>query len=426
LKTPILDAIVIGAGHAGLSISYHLKKLHLDHLVFEQGKIGNSWLTQRWDSFKLNTPNRYNLLPGQENIFSDAEGFCSAFDFVHLLQDYHKEFDLPVVENSKVFSVYNDPGLKYFSVCVSEYGTVKYYNCKKLVIASGGQNIKNIPSFEKNISQEILQLHACEFRNSSLLPEGAVLVVGSAQSGVQIAEDLIGSGRKVFISTSQAARVPRRYRGKDIIDWFMLTGFNDVRTSDITDPGIFAMRQPQVSGIGIRGHTLSLQALARNGAVILGKIENADSAKVFIQPNSAAHVKFADEFSAKMKVMIDEFVQKSGMQAPLEEEDIDDRPDIAAACASGITSLNLKETNITSVIWTTGFTGDFSYLKLPVFNENGRLKYSDGVSYIEGLYFLGLPWLRKRKSGIILGIREDAEFIAEKIKTNRQAKNSGP
>jgi len=126
-------------------------------------------------------------------------------------------------------SVDNVSGLNKFSVSVSENGTHKYYSSKQLVIASGGQNVKNIPSFATNISEDVLQLHACEYRNSSSLPEGAVLIAGSAQSGVQIAEDLIESGRRVFISTSQVARVPRRYRGKDIVDWLMLTGFNDVR-----------------------------------------------------------------------------------------------------------------------------------------------------------------------------------------------------
>lgn len=416
----VLDVIVIGAGHAGLSISYHLKELHLDHIVFEQAEIGNSWRNQRWDSFKLNTPNKFNLLPGQENVFSDAEGFSSASDFVSLLQNYCRKFDLPVIENAKVLSVGYVTGPKYFSVYVSENGSVKYYLSKQVVIASGGQNRKNIPLFAKNISVEILQLHACEYRNASLLPEGAVLIVGSAQSGVQIAEDLVESGRRVFISTSEVARVPRRYRGKDIVDWFMLTGFNDVRTKDIVDHQILTMKQPQASGVGIRGHTVSLQSLARKGVVILGKIETINAARVLIQPDAAAHVKFADEFSRKIKVMIDEFVQKSGLQAPLAEEDIDDQPDEKAECASGIGSLDLQETHINSIIWTTGFTGDFSYLKLPAFNENGSLKYSDGVSDIEGLYFLGLPWLRKRKSGIILGIKEDSEFIAEKLFTSRR------
>ncbi len=418
MNASVLDVIVIGAGQAGLSISYHLKDLHLDHIVFEQAVIGNSWRNQRWDSFKLNTSNKFNLLPGQEDFFSDAEGFSSASDFAYLLQDYSRKFDLPVIENSRVLSLEYVSRPKYFSVCVSENDSVKYYLSKQVVIASGGQNNKNIPSFAKNISEEVIQLHACEYRNTSLLPEGAVLIVGSAQSGVQIAEDLIESGRKVFISTSQVARVPRRYRGKDIVDWLMLTGYNEVRTTDVTDHQILKMKQPQVSGVGVRGHTASLQSLARKGVVILGKIETADTSTVFIQPNAAAHVKFADEFSRKMKVMIDEFVQKSGLQAPPAEEDFDDQPDETAECASGISSFDLKETNIRSIIWTTGFTGDFSYLKLPYFNDDGMLKHTDGISDIEGLYFLGLPWLRKRKSGIILGIKEDSEFIAEKLYVN--------
>ena len=418
MNASVLDVIVIGAGHAGLSISYHLKKLHLDHIVFEQAEIGNSWRNQRWDSFKLNTPNKFNLLPGQENTFADAEGFSSASDFVCLLHDYSKKFDLPVIEKSRVLSVEYVSGSKYFSVCVSENGSAKYYFSKQVVIASGGQNIKNIPSFAKNISEEVLQLHTCEYRNASLLPEGAVLIVGSAQSGVQIAEDLIESGRRVFISTSQVARVPRRYRGKDIVDWLMLTGFNEVKTTDVTDPQILTMKQPQASGVGVRGHTVSLQSLARKGVVILGKIDNADADTLFIKPDAAANVKFADEFSRKMKVMIDEFVQKSGLKAPPAEIDIDDQPDETAECASGIASFGLQETNITSIIWTTGFLGDFSYLKLPVFNNYGILKHTEGISDIEGLYFLGIPWLRKRKSGIILGIKEDSEFIAKKLFTS--------
>lgn len=418
MNASVSDVIVIGAGHAGLSISYHLKELHLDHIVFEQGTIGKSWQTQRWDTFKLNTPNKHNLLPGQENLYSDEEGFSSALDFVSLLQDYKSEFDLPVIENSRVLSVKKITGPEKFRVCVSENGTTRYYYSKQLVIASGGQNVKKIPSISKNISEDVMQLHASEFRNSSLLPEGAVMVVGSAQSGVQIAEDLVENGRKVFISTSQVARVPRRYRGKDIVDWLMLTGFNDVRTSEVIDPKVFAMKQPQTSGVGIRGHTLSLQALARKGAVILGKMGSADAANLQILSDADAHVKFADEFSGKMKNMIDEYILKSGIQAPQPEEDIDDKPDITSACASSVTSLNLKENNITSIIWTTGFTGDFSYLKLPVFNENGMLKHSDGISDIEGLYFLGLPWLRKRKSGIIPGIKEDSGFIATQILAN--------
>jgi putative flavoprotein involved in K+ transport len=415
MKNSVLDVIVIGAGHAGLSISHHLKNLNLSHIIFERGRIGDTWRNQRWDSFKLNTPNKVNSLPGRENGFSDAEGFCSASEFVSYLESYKGIFQLPVVENCEVLSVKSIPGSKDFSVSVSDNGSSKFYRSRQVVVASGAQNKMNIPSFAVNISSGILQLHAGDYRNASQLPGGAVLVVGGAQSGVQIAEDLIAADRKVFISTSNAARVPRRYRGKDIVDWLIITGFYDLRTIDVTDPGILTMKQPQISNSGFRGHTLSLQGLARNGAVILGKSENADDKTIFLQPDAAAHIRFADEFSKKVKIMVNEYIQKKQLNAPLPEEDPDDEPDDQALSASNVTALNLKKNNITSIIWTTGFIGDFSYLKLPVFNNHGKLNHSEGISDIEGLYFLGNPWLRKRKSGIILGIKEDAGFIAEKI-----------
>ena len=411
----IMDVIVIGAGHAGLSISHHLKKSHLDHIVFEQGKIGDTWRNQRWDSFKLNTPNKVNLLPGQKNGFSDPDGFSTASEFVSFLEGYSRAFQLPVVENCKVLSVESIPGSSDFSVCVSEKGSIKYYRSRQLVVASGAQNKKNIPAFAGNISPDILQLHSGGYRNAFQLPDGAVLIVGSAQSGVQIAEDLIGRGKQVYISTSKVARVPRRYRGKDIVDWLTMSGFYDMRTSDVTDPNILTMKQPQVSNTGRRGHSLSLQGLARNGAVILGKVEIADKKTIFLQPNAATHIRFADEFSKKVKLMIDEYIQKSQLYAPLPEVDPDDEPDDPAISASTVTTLNLSKNNITSVIWTTGFTGDFTYLKFPLFSNDGIIKHSEGISGIKGLYFLGLPWLRKRKSGIIPGIMEDAGFIADKI-----------
>jgi putative flavoprotein involved in K+ transport len=415
MNASILDVIVVGAGHAGLSISYHLKKHNVNHIVFEKSKIGDSWNNQRWDSFKLNTPNKWNLLPGQECIFSDSEGLCSASEFVAFLEGYAAKFQLPVVENCEVISIESIPESKLFFVTVSENGSTKNFRCNQVVVASGAQNKKNIPSFARNISSEIFQIHTSEYRNVSSLPHGAVLVVGSAQSGIQIAEDLICEGRKVFISTSQVGRVPRRYRGKDIVDWLVITGFYDQLTIDVADKQILTMKQPQISTVGVRGHSSSLQALAKNGAVILGKMGNANALMIFIKPDAAANVKFADESSMKVKGMINQYIQKTQLYAPPPEEDSGDAYDETADCVSPVTSINLAENNITTIIWTTGFTGDYSYLKFPVLNDNGMVIHHNGISDINGLYFLGLPWLRKRKSGIILGIEEDAKLVAELI-----------
>lgn len=416
-----LEVVVIGAGHAGLSISYHLKRLKMVHLVFEKGQIGNSWRTQRWDSFRLNTANNINLLPGQDQELSDPEGFSSASEYAGILARYSGTFQLPVSENSEVLSVekLNDSNL--FSLIVNEKGTINRFRSKQVVVASGGQNKKLIPVFSEYIMDGIIQIHASEFRNASMLPAGSVLVVGSAQSGLQIAEDLADNGRKVFISTSKVGRIPRRYRGKDIVDWLNLTGFMDIQTKEITDPLIFSTRQPQVSGTGLRGHTVSLQSLEKKGAVILGKIRSAGKFDVILEPDAAMNILFADNFSKKVKRMIDDFIDKNRMDSTPPEIDIDDIPDESASCASSVTSLNLIEKDIKTIIWSTGFCGDFSYLKFPVLDSTGGIKHICGVSDIEGLFFLGLPWLRKRKSGIILGIREDSEYIFEKIVANRKA-----
>lgn len=412
------DVIVVGAGHAGLGISYHLKKHGLSHVVFERGKVGESWRSQRWDSFTINTPTWSNMLPGESSNGGDPDGFYLRNEFVSCLENYASKHQLPVLENTKVVSLDSSDNHGKFCVKASSNGDINEYYCNHVVVASGIMNEKIVPSASANISGDIFQLHASEYRNPSQLPEGAVLVVGSAQSGVQITEDLIGAGRKVYLSTSKVPRAPRRYRGKDMVYWFIKTGFWDVTPKDVTDPQIFQTRNPQISGVGFRGHTVSLQWLHKKGVEILGRFDNANGNTVYLQPNAADHVKLADEFSNKFKAMVDEAIEKNSMDAPPPEEDEADIPDPTASCASNVTELNLKENNINTVIWTTGFGADFSWIKLPVIDEKGNPKYVDGISDIDGLYFLGFPWLRKRKSGTIHGVLEDAEFIADKIINN--------
>jgi putative flavoprotein involved in K+ transport len=347
--------------------------------------------------------------------FTDPDGFCSATEFVDSLKSYAKTFELPVLENSRIISVEKLPTTDMFSITIKHKADTVNHRCKILVIASGIQNIKSIPSISSNISKEIFQLHASEYRNSNMLPQGNVLVVGSGQSGVQITEDLVDNGRKVYLSTSMVARAPRRYRGKDIFEWMNIVGFNDHRPTDLPDPQMLKMKQPQISGVGRRGKTVSLQALAKKGVIILGKIDAVNQNHIDILANAMDHVKFGDAFSNTVKTMIDDYIEKAGVDAPLPEIDPADLPDENAECVSDETSINLKENNITTIIWATGFKGDFGYFKLPVFSSEGTLKHKEGVAEIEGLYFLGFPWLRKRKSGIVYGINEDAKFISEKI-----------
>lgn len=415
MKSSSVDVVVVGAGHAGLSISYFLNDLAIPHLLFERNRIGDSWRNSRWDSFKMNTPNQYNVLPGQDNPFSEREGFCTASDFAGLLEKYALRLQLPVVEQAKVLSMSKKSGSGIFELEIEVNGSLQTYRSKQVIVASGAFCEKKLPARIGKISPDILQLHAGDFRNVTQLPEGAVLVVGSAQSGMQIAEDLISHGKKVILSTSQVPRVPRRYRGRDIFEWFVLSGFNDMQASD-AGPQIMEIKQPQVSNMGPRGSSLSYQSLARKGAVILGKLDHVDKLDAYFQPNAAAHIHYADEFSRKIKDMVDNYILKAKITAPHPEPDHDDIPDESAYYASQIGNLNLKKWQITSVIWATGFSPSFSYMKIPVFDDRGKPQHDEGISSISGLYFLGLPWLRKRKSGIINGIGEDAALLAEKIK----------
>jgi putative flavoprotein involved in K+ transport len=414
MNDPVIDAVIVGAGHSGLAISHLLKKNGRNHVVLERGKIGESWLSQRWDTFKLNTANKLNLLPDEDLNELDPDGFCSAKKFVELLRSYAQTFDLPVSENCRVVSVERNQSTGLFSVHFEKNGIPEVLLCKAVIIASGGQNEKKIPSCAAAISTDVVQLHAAEYRNASQLPEGSVLVVGSAQSGVQVAEDMVEAGRKVFLCTSKVGRIPRRYRGKDMVDWLDETGFYNVRTEQ-AEPQVIQMKVPQVSGVGKQGHTVSLQSLAQRGAVILGKIERAEDNLIYLQPNAAEHVRFGDEFSEKVKSMIDGYIEKSGQHAPPPEFDAADVSDRSAACASTLSTLDLKQNHITSLIWTTGFGSDLSYLNLPVLNVDGSLKHRQGISAVDGLFFLGFPWLRSRKSGIIYGAKEDAAFISAKV-----------
>lgn len=421
--TSVLDAAVIGGGHAGLAVSYCLRQNSVDHLLFEKGRVGETWRSQRWDSFALNTANKKNVLPGQVYSGQKPEGFGTAGDFVTTLDEYTFDYQLPVQEQSKVISVEKPDDKSYFTVTVSENGNITSYPSRQVIIASGGQNASKVPPFADRISPAILQIHTSQYRNPLLLPKGAVLVVGSAQSGCQIAEDLASAGRKVYLSTSPVGRVPRRYRGKDIVDWLLMMDFYNLPTETVTDPAVLAAKVPLVSGIGQYGHTLSLQWLSEQGVVILGKMENADGNTIYFKNNAHEHVKFGDAFSKKIKETVDDFVKKNNILTPDPENDPADLPDVNSLCASAITSVSLKNLDINTIIWTTGFTGDFSYLKVPAFDIEGNPRHKEGLTAIRGMYFIGLPWQRMRKSGIIFGIADDAEFIAGKVVNDLNGKN---
>jgi putative flavoprotein involved in K+ transport len=412
----ILDVAVIGAGQAGLGISCHLKQLGYSHVVIERGRVGDTWRRQRWDSFRLNSPNTFSTLPFDQYAGDNPDGFSSAPEFVSYLEGYVRRFELPVLEHAVVALVRKDSSLFLLSVTMN--GAAQEYAARQVVIASGGQNVPAIPALSRQIHPSIHQRHSGDYRSPGDLPDGAVLVVGSAQTGVQIAEDLLDSGRRVYLSTSAVGRAPRRYRGRDILEWLLTTGFYEVMADTVTDPSVLRAKPPQVSGIGPLGHTVSLQSVARQGAVVVGRALDAAGTRITLKPDAADHVRFGDGVSVSIKNMIDAYIADRGLEAPLPEEDAADEPDIDGSCASTCTELDFEKDDIHSIVWATGFGGNYDYLKCGAFDPAGNPVHSNGISPEPGLFFLGLPWLRKRKSGFICGIPDDAAAIASAIAVN--------
>jgi putative flavoprotein involved in K+ transport len=411
-----LDSVIVGAGQAGLGVSYFLHRDRRKHIVFERGRVGESWLTQRWDSFRLNTPNFMNALPGLPYDGPEPDGFCRRDELVHYFQRYAEHFKLPVRTGVTVVSVERSEDEECFIVKTSIDGRVEEpVLSRSIVIASGIQQTPKSPPLRSRIPEDITQLHTADYRSATALPPGAIAVVGSGQSGCQIAEDLLSAGRTVYLCTSKVGRAPRRYRGRDLLAWWVDMKHLDVTFASLEDKSISLAAQPQISGLGTHGHTVSLQQLARQGVVILGRLLDVDAGALVLSDEAAAHVRYADEFSQRLKDGIDAYLKKAGITPPPLEDDPADAPDPAAKCVSALRRLNLRQAKVSTVIWATGFTGDFSWIHLPVLDPEGRPIHQRGVSPVRGLYFVGFPWLNSRKSGIIYGIEEDARFIADSI-----------
>ncbi len=411
-----LDTIIVGAGQAGLGVSYFLQQVGNQHIVFERGRIGESWLSQRWDSFTLNTPNFMSVLPGLPYDGPQPDGFGRRDELVSYFQRYVEHFQLPVRTGVTVVSVERAKDEEHFIVKTrTARQTEETVLSRSIVIASGILQTPKFPPTRSRIPNTITQLHTAGYRSAAALPPGAVVIVGSGQSGCQIAEDLLSAGRRVYLCTSKVGRAPRRYRGRDLLEWWVDMKFLDVTFDSLEDKSISRAAQPQISGLGRYGHTISLQQLARQGAVILGRLLDVESDTLVLSDEAVAHVRFADEFSQRLKDGIDAYLAQAGITPPPLEADPADVPDPQAECVSPLRRLNFREARVSTVIWATGFTADFSWIHLPVLDPEGKPIQQRGISPVRGMYFIGFPWLNSRKSGIIYGIEEDAHYLAGAI-----------
>ena len=402
-----VETVVVGGGQAGLAVSYYLTKQKRAHIVLEQAQgPGNVWREHRWDSFTLNTPNWQSVLPGTEVPGATPDGFLSREDVVAYFENYVSRFKLPVRHGVHVKSVQPmSSGLGY--VIETSVGC---FDAANVVIATGLYQKPKIPAFSKNLPAAIKQIHSDEYRNPQLLPHGAVLVVGSGQSGAQIAEELYRSGKEVYLSVSRAPRVPRRYRGKDANWWHERIGDYERTVDQLSSPQAKFASKPIISGKD-GGHTLNLHQFARDGVTLVGKIQGVRDHSILLAKDLKENLARADQFETDFVKRIDDFVLKTGTRFP--EETLPALKD--GYYLQEASQLDLNEANITTVIWATGYSFDFSLVHLPVLDSDGYPIQERGITKRPGLYFVGLPWLHNAKSGLLFGLAQDASHITGAI-----------
>lgn len=408
------DVVVVGGGQAGLGVGYYLRAAGRKFVIFERGQIGETWRSQRWDSFAVNTPNWANGLPGNPYDGDEPDGFYRRDQLIAYFEGYAGKFDLPVTEGVTVTGV-DAYGDGFHVTYEDSTGAVDTVTAANIVVASGMMQTPKIPTIRERFPESLTQLHASDYRSPDNLPAGAVVVIGGGQSGCQISMDLIHADRDVYLCTSKVGRLRRRYRQRDVVEWGEDMGFWDVAVEELSDPAIQFAAQPQVSGVGRFGSTLSLQSMARDGVHLMGRLSEVEDGVLRTDDSLSEHIAYADERSAEFTRMIEDWITSNGMSAGPVEDDPNDEPASPEVAESGITELDLMDAGVGSVVWCTGFTADFDWIHSPVTDDDGRPIHKRGISPVPGIYFLGFPWLHSRKSGIIHGIDDDARFIADAI-----------
>lgn len=405
------SAIIVGGGQAGLSASYHLQQHDIDHLVLEKHSVTHTWRTQRWDAFCLVTPNWQCALPGYPYVGDDPHGFMKKDEIIRYLDGFIASVNAPVREGVAVQRL--SPRAEGGYCLETSAGT---FSADQVIVASGGYHTPIIPRLAERLPVQITQLHSEQYRNPQALPEGAVLVVGSGQSGAQIAEDLHLAGRKVFLAVGDAPRCARFYRGKDVVDWLAEMGYYDIGV-DIHPlrEGVRDNTNHYVTGRD-GGRDIDLRRFALDGMQLFGRLESLHGTQLNFAGDLSAKLDAADAVYNRINASIDKHIAENHLQAtpgsvyePLWTP------------GEAITQLELQDSGITSVIWCIGFQPDFSWVDVPVFNGRHYPGHSRGVTAHAGLYFLGLPWLHTWGSGRFSGVARDAEYIVDQVQQARQA-----
>lgn len=387
-------------------MSYCLKERGIDHIIFEKNQIGYAWQEKRWDSFCLVTPNWQCTLPGFPYSGQDPRGFMQKDEIVQYIRDYAASFAPPIKQGVEVLSVRQSRTQGLFDVTTS----IGEFTADQVVIASGSYHQPKIPAIAERLPATILQLHSSTYRNPQSLPEGAVLVVGTGQSGCQIAEDLHLAGKQVHLCVGGAPRSPRRYRGKDVVDWLDQMGYYDLSIDEHPQKEKVRTKANHYVTGRDGGREIDLRQFALEGMQLHGRLKTISGSKLEFHSDLKTNLDQADAVSESIKKTIDAFIAKNQIEAPSDPPYEPVWHPVEEPLA-----LDWETANITTVIWCTGFQADFRWVEIPVFDGKGYPGHERGVTSIWGLYFLGLPWLYTWGSGRFSGIARDANYLADYI-----------
>jgi putative flavoprotein involved in K+ transport len=411
-----VDTIVVGAGHAGLAMSFHLRQQGRDHLLIERGRVAERWRSQRWESLRFQSPNWSMQLPGWGYRGDEPDGFASRDDVVRFIEGYRRHIEAPVLCSTNVSTLdCRSPGCPFH--LLTDGGVL---HARNVVVATGPYQCPRRTTWEARLPRGPLHVHANEYVNPQSLPPGAVLVIGSGASGCQIADELVEAGRRVLLSVGRHARVPRRCRGRDVFWWRVALG-DLARTAEQTPS---ALRSPGPLLTGVHGgYEVDLRRSARNGLTLLGRLVGAAGRTLAFSDDLESSLRQGDDYRREFLARVDDLARQLGLDVatPSPAEDDEQRTPIASP-----DRIDVAAHGIGSVVWAMGYRFDFDWIRLPVFDPSGAPVHQRGATAVPGLYFLGLPWLYRAQSSFLCGVGEDAAHIAALIDGRKGPRHGGP
>jgi putative flavoprotein involved in K+ transport len=397
-----IDTVIIGGGQAGLAMSRCLTEYQIDHVILERGRVGERWRSERWDSLRLLTPNWQSRLPYFQYNGTHPDDFMTMPEFIRHLERYAESFEAPIqtgttvqiVErlNNRRFRIATDNG--DWSTC-------------NVVVATGFCDTPRVPPFSAAIPSDIVQLVPSGYRNPSQVPQGGVLVVGASATGLQIADELMEAGRKVTLAVGTHIRVPRRYRGKDILYWMDVMGAFNAPADPAEER---KAPPPQLVGTP-ENRNLDLGGLQKKGVRLAGRAISAKGDRVYFANDLEAKVGAADSQMMQLLAKIDGFIDSSGALAPA--EDLDSITSVKVRTAP--TVIDLRTENIKTIVWATGYERRYPWLKIPVLDDRGEIRHEGGVTPEPGFYVLGIRFQRSKGSNLIDGVGRDAEALTKHL-----------